>query len=205
MYKILICDEFLNYNYSNIFPSFIVDVAYSEEDILNLTYKNEYDLYIVNFYFYNTIRELKDIDDKTTTIFIDQFYSIYNLKQSFLIADDYIAKPLNIEELKIRVEYHYKKIYNEVKNIISYNGFYYHSLTKQLFLKKERIKLSPNEIKIIELFLFNLNKPISKDNIFDTIGSYSDGTLRVYISKIKKLGFLLEYNRITFSYTLVGK
>ena len=200
MFKILICEESLTYDYSLIFQTYNITIAYSSKDILNLTYENKYDLYIINFYFYNTIKELKDFGDKTTTIFIDEYYDIFKLKKSFLIGDDYIIKPLLLEELQIRVGYHYKKRLQNQTNIIRYKKFFYHILLKQLYLENKKVKISPNETRIVELFLTNLNKHISKDILYETLDSYSDGSLRVYISKLKKLGFDIEYNKITRSY-----
>jgi DNA-binding response OmpR family regulator len=202
MYSILICEESLAYNYASIFPTFDVTMAYKNDDIINLTYENNYDLYIINFYFYNTIKELKDFEDITKTIFIDEYYNIFNLKKSFEIADDYIVKPLLLEELQIRVNYHYKKLYQNESNIIRYKNFFYHSSSKQLYLKNNKVKVSPNEIKIIELLLTNLNKPVSKDIIYETLDSVSDGSLRVHISKLKKLGLNIDYNRTMLSYSL---
>ena len=202
MYSILICEDSLAYNYSLVFPTYNITIANSVEDILNLTYENSYNLYIINVCFFNTIKELKDAEDKTPTIFIDEYYNIFNLKKSFSIGDDYIVKPLLIEELQIRVEYYYKKLFQNESNILKYKNFFYHSSSKQLYLKNNKVKISPNEIKIVELLLTNLNRPVSKDIIYQTLESNSDGSLRVHISKLKKLGFSIEYNRTTLSYIL---
>jgi DNA-binding response OmpR family regulator len=111
-----------------------------------------------------------------------------------------------IDDFKIRVDYFYRKIkkLNSNQNVIRYKDFYYYTNSKLLYLKNQKIKLSPNETTIVELLLFNINKPISKDQMFKAIDSYSDGTLRVYISKIKKIGLSLEYNRSTLSYILTN-
>jgi len=52
------------------------------------------------------------------------------------------------------------------------------------------------------LFLSNLNKPVSKDRIYDTLQTQSYGSLRVYISKLKKIGLEITYDRTNSSYTL---
>ena len=202
MYKILISDASLHTQYKSLFPDFNITIANSAEEIINLTYLKQYNMYIINFIFYNTIKELKEAGDQTTTIFIDDYYNIYNLKKTFQIADDYMIQPLILEELQIRVNYHYKKTFQENLSIIRYKDFFYHSRSKQLYLKNQRVKLSPNEVKILELFLSKTTQPLSKNIIFETIESTSDGSLRVYISKLKKLGFKIDYNRYTTSYSL---
>jgi len=202
MYSILIGEISLQHNHQSIFPDSNITIIESPEELINLTYSKPYNLYIVNFIFYNTMKELKEAGDTTPTIFIDEYYNIFNLKKSFMIGDDYMVKPLLIEELSIRVGYHYKKIIKQSSNIIRYKDFFYHNSSKQLYLKNKKVKLSPNEIKILALLLSNITQPLSKNFIFETIESNSDGSLRVYISKLKKLGFDIDYDRYTSSYSL---
>ncbi len=202
MYKILLCEESLQENINQIFTIYDVDVVRDAEEFFNATFENKYDLYIVNFYYYSTIDELKKSGDKTTTIFVDEYYNIFHIKKAFLIADDYMIKPLMMEELKIRVDYHYRKLFTHSKNIIVYKDYFFHVNSKQLFLKTQKIKLSPKEIQLLEYFLSYLGKPLSKDMIYERLESSSDGSLRVYISKLNKLDFDITYNRTTLSYTL---
>lgn len=202
MYKILVCEDSLTLNAKSMFACASVDVAIDADDFLNHTYENSYNLYIINIYYYNVINELRNSADKTITIFVDEFYNINSLKKAFLIADEYMVKPLYIEELKIRVDYYHRKTYNKSKNIVIYKNFYFHINSKQLYDGKIKVKLSPNEVKLLELFLNQINKPLSKDIIYSELESNSDGSLRVYISKFNKLGFDISYERATFSYTL---
>ncbi len=202
MFKILICEASLNEQALNLFTNYEVKIVNSAEEFLDATYTENYDLYIVNFYYYSQIELLRNAEDKTTSIFVDEFYNIYNLKKAFLIADEYMVKPLFLEELSIRVNYHYRKLFNHAKNIIIYKDFYFHVNTLQLFNKTKKVKLTPNEMKLIKLFLTHLNKPISKDIMYDELESSSDGSLRVYISKLNKLGFEISYDRSIVSYLL---
>ena len=142
MYKILICEESLSYATSNLFPMYQVDMAKSAQELLELTYENSYDLYLLHFECYALREELKNSGDATKTIFIDEYYSIYNLKKAFKIADDYMIKPLYLEELKIKVDYHYRKLYNYTNNVIIYKNFYFHVNSKQLFEGTKKVKLS---------------------------------------------------------------
>ena len=202
MYRVLLADLDLIPTISNELISYEVDVAYSIEDFYNMTYKNKYELYILNYYYYDVCKELKNADDTTLTLFIDEYYDIHHLKNVFEIADDYIIKPINLQELKIRVEYQLKKLYNIKKEIIVYKDLYFHTTSKQLYHKKTKIKLSPNEAKLVEYFLCQIDIPLNKEDILDYLESSSDGTLRVYISKLNKIGFKIRYERANLSYTL---
>jgi biotin operon repressor len=54
---------------------------------------------------------------------------------------------------------------------------------------------------VLEILLSDMNKYISKDILYENLNS-SDGSLRVYISKLKKIGFDIRYNRIQEAYGL---
>jgi len=202
MYRILLGSNALESLVDSVFKYYDVDIAKDLNEIYELTYKNRYDLYIFDFYYYDVVKNLRSADDLTVTIFLDEYYNIYNMQKSFEIADDYLIKPLNLDELKIKVGYWYRKKINHKKNIIRYGDFFYHINTKQLFKDNKRVKLSPSEIKLLFLFLINIDKPLNKDYIFDELESSSDGTLRVFISRLKKLGFNIMYERANSSYIL---
>lgn len=202
MYKILLADLDLIPTTFNELISYDVDIVYDINGFYNFTYENNYDLYIVNYYYHDACKELKNAGDSTVTLFIDEYYDIYHLKKVFEIADDYIIKPLNLQELKTRVDYQIKKLFNIKKEIMIYKKMYYHIKSKQLYDNNKKVKLSPNEAKLLEHFLCRINTPLSKGSILEFLESSSDGTLRVYVSKLNKLGFEITYERANSSYTL---
>ncbi len=202
MFKILIFEESLSYYLDTYLSSYEVDLAWTEEDILSLTYEKHYDLYIIHFNALQTIQSLRDAEDTTPVIYIDEYYSLEHMKLAFLHGDDYLIKPLYMDDLSVRIDYYYRKIYNHKNNIIIYKNLYYHLSTRQLFKGTERIKLSPNELKLLELLLTHRNQPVNKTYIAETLESHSDGSLRVYISKLNKLGFTIDYDRSISSYIL---
>jgi len=204
MYKILLADIDLVPLIQNELISYDVDIVEDRESFYALTYENSYDLYIANFYYFDVIEELKKSEDKTLTLVIDEYYDIYHLKKTFSIADDYIIKPLNPQELKERVDYQFRKLYNIKKDIVAYGTMYFHIKSKQLYNNNQKIKLSPSEVKLLEYFLCRISQPIAKDSILELLETSSDGTLRVYISKLNKLGFNITYERANLSYTLSG-
>jgi DNA-binding response OmpR family regulator len=204
MFKLLICEESLTFTAKNIFNNYYVDIAYSIDDVYNFTYENNYDIIIINYYFYDAIKDLKNSLSENIIMFVDEYYDISHIKKTFDIADNYLVKPLLTEELQIKVNYYYKRLTAKQCNVIKYKDFFYHINLKQLFKNNSKIKVTPNELKLIESFLTHLNQPLNIDFLYDRISSYSNGTLRVYISKIKKIGFSIVYDRSSLSYTLVN-
>ena len=68
-----------------------------------------------------------------------------HLKYALTVGDEYLVKPLIMEELKIRIDYRYKKEFRQHKTTIKYKNFFYNVVLKQLFKNNERIKTTPNE------------------------------------------------------------
>jgi len=204
MFRILVYEETLSSCTETLFTPYRVDFAYQLDDILDLSYHNTYNLYLVNLNSFSVIKELKESGDTTATLFIDEYYSLQNMKKALQIGDEYIVKPVYIEELAIRLDYYYRKSFKHLKNIVTYKNFYYHTQSKQLFEGTKKIKLSPNELKLLELLLSHINKPLSKELITENIES-SSGSLRVYISKLNKLGFETTYDRSITSYILISE
>jgi len=202
MFKILICEESLSYSAKSLFLEYEYDIARDKEHFLNLTYEKSYDLYIIHMECFLMLKELQGCEDETAVIFIDEYYSIQNLKKALGVGDTYMVKPLYLEELAIRVAYFYRKTYKCQNNILRYKEFFYHTNTKQLYIQTEKIKLSPNKLKLVQLFFTHVNQPVHKDIIYETLESSSDGSLRVYISELGKLGLDLSYERANLSYTL---
>ena len=203
MFKILIYDESLSHHLETHFATYETDLAWTTEEILSKTFEKKYDLYIVHFSALHTIESLRDAEDTTPAIFIDDYYTLEHMKLAFLHGDDYLIKPLYLDDLAVRIDYHYRKRYNHKNNILIYKDFYYHSNTRQLFKGTEKVKLSPNELKLLELLLTHINQPLNKMYINDMLESHSEGSLRVYISKLNKLGFNILYDRAITSYLLV--
>ncbi len=203
MFKILIFESTLSYYVKTHFSIYEIDFVWTEEDILSKTFEKKYDLYIIHFSALNIVESLRNSGDMTPIIFIDEYYLLEHMKLAFLYGDDYLIKPLYIEDISIRIDYHYRKIYNHKNNILIYKDFYFHINSRQLFKDTQKIKLSPNELKLSELLLHYKEKPLNKELIYDTLESRSEGSLRVYISKLNKLGFNIKYNRAISSYILI--
>ncbi len=170
-------------------------------DGLSKTFEKDFDLYLfdVNVPFINgfeLLQSLRENKDITPTIFITALVDIDNLTKGFKVgADDYIRKPFNANELIVRVDSLIKKSFKNYESTIKYNDLSYDIKEEKVYKENEEIHLSPSEHQLLVLFLKNIGKVINKDDILfnlhdnDTLGS--DATLRVQISKLKKIGLII--------------
>jgi len=189
---------------SNALKSYLkmeLSIASSYEEVLDLTYTHHFDIYIFNFLEGSVLlQELRAIGDNTHTIFLLEYYDIKHIASLYQVGDDFLTKPFLYEELKIKIEYVIRKLYEITSNIIHYKDLYYHIQSKQLFYEEKKIHLSPMETTLVELFFKNINTPLHKDTILQYLyhnEDKGDGALRVYISKLKKIGFLIQYDRVS--------
>ena len=175
---------------------FSVDSALDGEEALNLVYENSYDLIVLDvklpkidgFEVAKAIREFSDVP----IIFLTSLDSQKDIQKGFLSGgDDYITKPFSLNELLLRVKAVLKRVYKnqEVIKIADNIEFF---IDKELLYKDgEIIHLTPKETRLLKLFLQNPNKILSKDEITNKIYDYneelSEGTLRVFITNLRKI------------------
>ena len=86
-----------------------------------------------------------------------------------------------------------------VKNIRKDGGFYWvDAIVSGVYKDGELFNLSPNELKLFEFFIKNLGNKILKEDILYHLHNGEEGSenaLRVYISRLKKLGLKISNQR----------
>lgn len=201
MYKILLLEDDL------ILGDTIFDILEAEgfettwvkdgKIALEKSFISSYDIFLfdVNVPFINGFELLKDLrqsGDLTPAIFITARVDIKSLSKGFEIgADDYIKKPFDLDELIIRINTQIKKSFKSYTEFISYNNLRFDIKKELVFKDNIELHLSPTEFKLFELFIKNIDKTISKEEILYHIHEGDEGSeaaLRVQISKLKKLG-----------------
>ena len=139
------------------------------------------------------IEELRSFNDTTPAIIITAYDGTKHLKESFDAgAHDYIKKPFELEELKLRIEnskvlFHIeqdallkisdKLIYDPKRHIVS-DGI-------------DDMSLKPKECEMLEYFIAHTHRLISQDELMQNIWEFdslpSDATLRSYIRNLREV------------------
>jgi len=92
-----------------------VDVAHRGSEVFDLTFKEIYDLYILDINVpdvdgFDVLSSLKQAGDTTPAIYITALTDIHSISKGFEIGvDDYIKKPFDPEELVIRIKSKYQQ------------------------------------------------------------------------------------------------
>ncbi|SFV51692.1 DNA-binding response regulator [hydrothermal vent metagenome] len=162
---------------------------------LDLTYHYNFELYLfdVNLPYesgFDLLKKLRDSGDNTPTIFLTSRDDKSSLKEGFLVgADDYIKKPVDLDELTIRIDAILRRL-TRTKDI-KIEDFNINTLEKKIYKNNIEISVSKKVIELLILFI-SANKQVVlldeiKNTLWTTSQESSDGSIRVYITQLKKL------------------
>jgi len=134
----------------------------------------------------SVLKYVKDSYPNIPVLIISSSVELESIKGAYnLGCDDYIKKPFYIDELELKIE----KLCNlEGETILLSENTEYNIHTRELFFKNESIKLTKKERLLLNLFIKNLNKVVS----FEEIQSYvwhdiaSVDSIRSLVMKIRK-------------------
>jgi DNA-binding response OmpR family regulator len=162
---------------------------------LDLTYEENFDLYLfdVNLPYesgFDLLKKLRDSGDKTPTIFITSREDKESLKEGFLSGgDDYIKKPIDLDELVLRVDAILRRLSRSKK--VDIKEYTINTIEKQIYKNGQKIDSSKKVIELLLLFISSNGEVILIDEIKQTLWATnqeaSDGSIRVYITQLKKL------------------
>lgn len=167
---------------------YLVDVAFSYDKAVDLSYENSYDLYVFDINLpqddgISLAKSLKKAGDNTPVIFITALVDVDTMASAFNAgAEDFIKKPFYPQELLIRIDHKLKKDDEKL---------FFKDLeldTKDEILKKDGkiVDISHGQFNILKILMQNISKPVSKDSLIELLDTPSDVGLRVMLNKIKK-------------------
>jgi DNA-binding response OmpR family regulator len=182
-------------DYLEEFEEFEITHASRASEFLDYSYSNRYNLYLLDINVpdingLDLLKELRQSDDNTPTIFLTSYKDKETLKTGFLNgADDFLTKPFDLDELILRINSLMKR--TNIQNIVSIDNCEFNFDTKTVKKDVEEIKFGLKALELFELFYLHNNSIVSKDMIinklWNTDEQFSDGSIRVYVNNIKKL------------------
>ncbi|WP_250277484.1 response regulator transcription factor [[Clostridium] colinum] len=160
-----------------------VDVAYDGEEALRLSKEKEYSLILLDVMLpkidgltaCQMIREFSNVPIIMVTAKGEDMDKIMGLEYG---ADDYITKPFNILELKARIKSILRRSVRKVditpqnKNIIKFRDIEINTESRRTFINQKEINLTAKEFDLLELFMKNVGKVYSRENLLDTVWGY---------------------------------
>ena len=139
---------------------------------------------------YDIIKAIREKDENIPVIFTSaRDQDLDKILGLELGSDDYITKPYSPKELVLRVNKIIKRVYKEeVIDVITY-GEYSIDLVKRLVSFKEKeVKLTTLEFDLLVVFLKNLDKSFSREEILNLVwGIDYFGSDRVVDDLVRRL------------------
>ena len=176
---------------------FEVDIASDGEEALELSFQNRYDLYLFDINVpkldgISLLQSLREQDDTIPTIFLTSYKDDETLKRCFKSGcDDYLKKPVDVEELLLRIDAILKRVGGIRKRFKLEDEIYYDFEKRQVFDRDKPLSLSLKIILLLELFIEKNGKIVTPYEIIQKLWSsseeYSEGSIRLYISKIREI------------------
>ena len=167
---------------------------YDGESTINNINK-DVDLWILDIMFgdtisgYDIIKKIREENPDVPVIFTSardkDLDKIIGLE---LGSDDYIAKPYSPKELVLRVNNIIRRVYSKDKQKLTYKDYTIDFEKRMVLHKGESINLTTLEFDLLYMFVTNINKSFSRDDILNNIwGENYFGTDRVVDDLVRRL------------------
>ncbi len=139
------------------------------------------------------LRDLRSYDDTTPAIIITAYADTRHLKDSFDAgAHDYIRKPFELEELRLRIEKSKVLFAIEQEQIVWLSKDISYDASRRVVSRGgQKSSLKPKEAQILDYFLSHSSRVISTDELIQNIWRYdtipTDATIRSQIRNLREI------------------
>ncbi|MCH5300752.1 MAG: response regulator transcription factor [Ruminococcus sp.] len=141
---------------------------------------------------YHWCEEIRKIS-KVPIIFISSASDNMNIVMAIQYgADDFIAKPFDLQVLTAKIQAVLRRTYNFGKEsqLIEHRGAVLKSDETVLVYNNNKISLTKNEVRILQTLLENKNKVVSRESLmeklWETYSFVDENTLTVNITRLRK-------------------
>ena len=178
MYNICLVEDEKNLN--NLVKSYLEKQGYkviqcfSGKEALNI--KDKVHLWILDIMLedeisgYDVIKHIREKDSVVPVIFTSardqELDKILGLEMG---SDDYVTKPYSPKELMLRISNILKRVYKSDNSKMIYEEYSINKEKRIVYQGELEIKLTALEFDLLVLFIDNINKSFSRDEILDKV------------------------------------
>lgn len=176
--------------------SYAVDVTYDGDDGMDSATTGDYDLVILDQMLpgsYNGVEILKEMREQkihAPVIFVtakDQLND--KVKGLNAGADDYLVKPFAFEELLARVRALLRRPKDNLETVLKYKGLSLDPSNFEVKRGDKKIELTKKEFALLEYFIRNPGRTLSKENIISHVWDFDadilPNTVEVYVGYLR--------------------
>lgn len=175
---------------------FSVDLAHDGDDGWFKLSEYPYDLAIIDLGLpkldgLSVIRKARTHDIKTPIIILTARGSWQEKVEGLDAgADDYLTKPFHVEELLARCNALIRRAAGQPDPTLSAGPVSLNSRTQQVWVHEQEVSLTAYEYKVLEYFMMNPNKVISKteltEHIYDQDFDLDSNVIEVFVLRLRK-------------------
>lgn len=155
----------------------IVDYQNEVDKAFEMLLTNKYDIVIIDIINkakessqLNLCKKIRKEKIIAPLIFISKKENYLYLLESLKVgADDFLIKPFNFEELYLRMQVIFRRPMTYMDDNIELGDFILDLQNKRLYYKDFFIKLTKKEISLVEFFMRNKNKVLTRDQILENV------------------------------------
>lgn len=177
------------------YDGYSVDVAHTGDDALARALERPPDLYILDVKLpgmsgLEICRRLRESGDQTPVLMITSFDAVDDRVKGLDIgADDYLVKPVELEELKARVRALLRRRNPEQTETLRFADIELDTGTRMAHRGQRQIELSTTEYELLALFMRRPRQVLTRDLIMERVWRYDFGhdsnVLDVYIGYLR--------------------
>ncbi len=175
---------------------FIVDVAATAQDGLDLATTDHYDLVILDLLLpdgsgTDLLRRMRQQRHKAPVLILTARGDLETKVENFDAgADDYLTKPFALPELLVRVRALLRRGPALKEAVLKMADLEIDRLSRQVRRAGRRIELSPKEYALLEYFLLNSGRVLSRSMIIDRVWDQSfegfTNIVDVYVRQLRR-------------------
>ena len=196
---------------------YVVEVAFTGEEAAHFLLTQHYDAILLDLMLpgmkgQTLLKQLRNRQDDVPVLIISAQDKRQDIIEHLnLGADDYLAKPFDIQELEARLRSLLRRASGKVSPVIACGGLLYDTNTRQFSCRGEPLSLTPREHAVMELLIRIPGKTVSKKELSDQMSTLDENltanALEIYIVRLRKklentgaqivtlrgLGYMLTY------------
>ena len=196
---------------------YAIEQAFTGEEAVHLLRTQSYDAILLDLTLPGVkgqavLKQLRGKNNEVPVLIISALNTLGDIIENLnLGADDYLAKPFDIQELEARLRSLLRRASGKTNPIVACGALSYDSNSKKFSSHGKDINLTPREHAVLEALIRQSGKTVSKkelaDDLFTLNDTVSPKALEIYIVRLRKklensdaqiitlrgLGYMLTY------------